>query len=224
MSDPTRPARTPGTLAMRLRNITFAVGLLCAFACSARRQAVSNQAETPPAAKDEDKANQENPVVLIKTSMGDIAVELYEKKAPLTVANFLEYVDDEHYSGTVFHRVIADFMIQGGGMTKDGKEKKTRDPIKNEAANGVKNDRGTIAMARTSEVDSASSQFFINTVDNDFLNHKSKNPKGFGYCAFGKVTEGMDVVDKIRAVKTGAGDKPIVAVEIVSISRQEKKK
>ena len=145
------------------------------------------------------------PVVQFETSMGVIKVELYPDKAPVTVKNFLAYVREGYYDGLIFHRVIRDFMIQGGGFAKDMKEKgKTHPPIKNEADNGLKNDRGTLAMARTQVVDSASAQFFINTVNNDFLNHRAKTPQGYGYAVFGKVTEGMDVVDKIRAVPTGS--------------------
>src|SRR5213080_845419 len=139
-------------------------------------------------------ADTKNPVVEIDTSMGKIKVELDQEKAPITVKNFLSYVDDKFYDGTVFHRVIADFMIQGGGFEAGMKEKKTRDPIKNESGNGLSNVRGSIAMARTADLDSATAQFYINTVDNLGLD-KAK------YCVFGKVIEGMDVVDKIRAVK-----------------------
>jgi cyclophilin family peptidyl-prolyl cis-trans isomerase len=145
------------------------------------------------------------PVVLLETSMGDIKVELYPDKAPITVKNFLAYVNEGHYDGLVFHRVIRGFMIQGGGFTPDMKEKRpAHPPIRNEAGNGLRNERGTIAMARTSVVDSASAQFFINVVNNDFLNHKNETPQGFGYAVFGKVMEGMDVVDKIRNVPTGS--------------------
>ena len=145
------------------------------------------------------------PVVRFETSMGVIKVELYPDKAPVTVKNFLAYVREGHYDGLVFHRVIRDFMIQGGGFNKDMKETGTKHPpIKNEADNGLKNDRGTIAMARTSVVDSATAQFFINTVNNDFLNHRAKTPQGYRYAVFGKVIEGMDVVDKIRSVPTGS--------------------
>ncbi len=144
-----------------------------------------------------------NPVVLMETSMGNITIELDAVKAPITVENFLGYVRDGFYEGTIFHRVIKDFMIQGGGMTADMGEKKNKAQIKNEADNGLSNDRGTLAMARTQVVDSATSQFFINTVDNDFLNHQSKTPAGYGYAVFGKVTEGMDTVDAIRQVATG---------------------
>jgi len=141
-------------------------------------------------------------MITIKTSMGDIKVNLFEKDAPETIKNFLRYVDSKHFDGTIFHRVIPGFMIQGGGFTYDFKQKPTKSPVINEAANGLKNQRGTLAMARTSEVNSATAQFFINLVDNGFLDHKSKTPQGFGYCVFGEVTEGMDVVDRIAAVDT----------------------
>ena len=160
-----------------------------------------------------------NPSVLLSTNLGDITIELDEEKAPVTVANFLSYVDDKFYDGTIFHRVIPGFMIQGGGLKSDLSQKSTKDPIKNEAANGLKNDRGTIAMARTMVVDSATAQFFINTVDNDFLNFAAPTPQRFGYAVFGKVTKGMDVVDKIEAVETGTvsyyQDVPKQTVEIL---------
>ncbi len=140
-----------------------------------------------------------NPMVVMSTSKGDIEIELYPDKAPITVENFLGYVKNGFYDGTVFHRVIPGFMIQGGGFTPDMNQKTTGAPIKNEADNGLKNDRGTIAMARTNVVDSATSQFFINVANNDFLNHGSRD---FGYAVFGKVVEGMDVVDRIAAAKT----------------------
>ena len=135
--------------------------------------------------------------------MGTITLALDEEKAPATVANFVQYAKDGHYDGTIFHRVIDGFMIQGGGFTKDMNQKKTREPIRNEAMNGLKNSRGTIAMARTIVVDSATSQFFINLVDNDFLDFQTPTPQGFGYAVFGKVTDGMEVVDQIAKVKTG---------------------
>jgi peptidyl-prolyl cis-trans isomerase A (cyclophilin A) len=165
-------------------------------------------------------------VVVIKTNKGSIEVELFPDKAPLTVKNFLEYVDAGHYDGTIFHRVIKDFMIQGGGFQADGQQKPTRPPVKNEAGNGLKNSRGTIAMARTQVVDSASSQFFINHADNAFLDHKSETPQGYGYCVFGKVTSGMDVVDAIAtAAKGGNGpgvfqDRPKDDVVIESVRRK----
>ncbi len=149
------------------------------------------------------KAEGKNPIVLVKTSMGNIKLELFEKEAPISVKNFLSYVNSGFYAGTIFHRVIPNFMVQGGGFTTDFVEKPTNAPIKNEAGNGLKNERGTLAMARTFIIDSASAQFFINVKDNSFLNHSSNTMQGFGYAVFGKVIEGMDVVDKIAAVPTG---------------------
>jgi len=140
----------------------------------------------------------------IETTLGTISLELDDNKAPATVENFAKYAKDGHYDGTIFHRVIDGFMIQGGGFTKDMNQKATREPIRNEAMNGLKNRRGTIAMARTMVVDSATSQFFINLVDNDFLDFRSPTPQGFGYAVFGAVTAGMDVVDAIAKVKTGS--------------------
>lgn len=163
-----------------------------------------------------------NPVVLIKTSLGDIKVELNAEKAPVTVKNFLDYTQENFYDHTIFHRVIPGFMIQGGGFTADLKQKTTHAPIKNEAENGLLNERGTLAMARTSDVNSATGQFFINTVDNAFLNFKGKSPQTYGYCVFGKVIQGMDVVDKIAKVPTS--DKgphqnvPVQPVEILSVT------
>ena len=149
-----------------------------------------------------------DPQVEIKTSMGVITLELYPDKAPKTVANFLQYVKDGHYKGTLFHRVIPNFMIQGGGFGGDFAEKKTRATIQNEANNGLKNDLGTIAMARRPDPNSASAQFFINLKNNDFLNHSAPTPQGWGYTVFGKVVKGMDVVDKIAATETGPGPVP----------------
>lgn len=160
--------------------------------------------------------------VEMKTSMGDMTIELDAEAAPVTVKNFLEYVEDGFYNGTVFHRVIPGFMIQGGGMDKDLNTKPNNDPIVNEASNGLKNDRGTIAMARTSDPDSATSQFFINHKDNDFLNYAGPAPDKIGYAVFGRVTEGMDVVDTIAEVKTTRkghyADVPAEPVEILSVT------
>ncbi|WP_432719334.1 peptidylprolyl isomerase [Jeongeupia wiesaeckerbachi] len=141
--------------------------------------------------------------VKLSTSAGDIVLELDEVKAPITVANFVQYVKDGHYDNTVFHRVINDFMVQGGGFAPGMKQKDTRDNIKNEADNGLKNDAYTVAMARTPEPHSASAQFFINVANNDFLNFRAPTPQGYGYAVFGKVVEGKDVVDAIKSVKTG---------------------
>lgn len=143
-----------------------------------------------------------NPVVTMETTLGNVKIELFEKEAPISVNNFLEYARSGFYNGTIFHRVIPGFMAQGGGFTPDRKQKPTNAPIKNEATNGLKNDRGTIAMARTGIVDSATAQFFVNVSNNDFLNQRDKTQQGFGYAVFGKVIEGMDVVDKIVSVKT----------------------
>jgi cyclophilin family peptidyl-prolyl cis-trans isomerase len=142
------------------------------------------------------------PIVEMKTNLGVIQIELNEEKAPQTVTNFLTYVDQQFYDGTIFHRIIGNFMIQGGGYDQNGKRKETLDPIKNEAANGLNNRRGSISMARTNVVDSATSQFFINLVDNNSLDHHGTTPRGFGYAVFGQVISGMDVVDKIGKIKT----------------------
>jgi cyclophilin family peptidyl-prolyl cis-trans isomerase len=157
----------------------------------------------------------ENPVVIIKTSKGDIKIELDKENAPISVDNFLTYVEDGFYDGTIFHRVINNFMVQGGGFTADMQQKSTNPQIKNEADNGLKNERGTIAMARTGVVDSATSQFFINHADNTFLDHGIKD---YGYAVFGKVVDGMDVVDVIAVVQTGPGDVPNEHVVIESIT------
>jgi len=149
-----------------------------------------------------DMAAADNPKVEMETSKGKIVIELFAGNAPETVKNFLNYVDTKFYEGTIFHRVIPNFMIQGGGFTADMKRKSAGAPIKNEADNGLKNDRGTIAMARTNDPHSATAQFFINTINNDFLNHKSKTQQGWGYVVFGKVVAGMDVVDAISSTKT----------------------
>ena len=164
-----------------------------------------------------------NPVVVIETSLGTMRAELWAAKAPLTVSNFLGYVDGKYYDGLIFHRVIPRFMIQGGGFTPDMQQKSTRGPVKNEASAELQNARGTLAMARTGIIDSATSQFFINLVDNEFLNHRDNSAQGFGYCAFGKVTEGLDVADKIEKVQTATrgphGDVPVEPVLIKSIRR-----
>jgi len=164
-----------------------------------------------------------NPKVELETSKGSIVLELYVDNAPETVKNFMAYVDANYYDGTIFHRVIPNFMIQGGGFTPDMKRKTTQAPIKNEADKGLKNDRGTIAMARTGDPHSATAQFFINTKNNDFLNHRDKTQQGWGYAAFGRVVEGMQTVDAISAVKTravgGFRDVPEEPVVIISARR-----
>ena len=166
-----------------------------------------------------------NPVVVLETSKGVIEVELNEAKAPISSANFLSYVDSKFYDGLIFHRVIDNFMIQGGGFTPDMSQKNGKAPIENEAGNGLLNDKYTIAMARTSVVNSATSQFFINTKDNAFLNHKDKTDRGFGYAVFGKVVKGQEVVDAIGKVKTGSkngmNDVPVENVTIVKAYRKD---
>lgn len=171
-----------------------------------------------------------NPKVKLETSKGNIVIELFPKSAPKTVENFLKYVKDGFYDGTIFHRVIKNFMIQGGGLTPDMQQKKTREPIINEADNGLKNDIGTIAMARTSDPHSATSQFFINTKNNDFLNFKSKDVQGWGYCVFGRVVDGMKVVTAIENVTTKSvgyyndvPDTPIIIKKAVIIKSLDSK-
>lgn len=168
---------------------------------------------------------QENPVIVMETNKGTITIELFADKAPVSVENFLRYTDNDYYDGLIFHRVINGFMIQGGGFDADMVQKSTYDAIKNEARADVQNRRGTLAMARTSVVDSATSQFFVNLVDNDYLDHTDETPRGFGYAVFGQVIEGMDVVDEIANVETGTvrgyADVPTEAVIINSVSRKQ---
>jgi cyclophilin family peptidyl-prolyl cis-trans isomerase len=174
--------------------------------------------------QDQGGSGGKGPVVLIETTKGDIKVQLFEDKAPITVKNFMQYVEDKHYDGTIFHRVIKGFMIQGGGFDQLMREKPTRAPIKNESANGLSNKRGTIAMARTAIPDSATAQFYINVVDNQSLDRKSARD-GVGYCVFGEVIEGMNVVDAIVSVKTGEksgmDDVPLEPIVIKSIRKVE---
>jgi len=159
-------------------------------------------------------------MILFETSLGDFKIEFFDKEAPLSVANFQKYVDDKFFDGTVFHRIVPGFVIQGGGFTEDMTQKKTRPPVKNEADNGLKNSRGSLSMARTNDINSATSQFFVNLKDNDFLDHSRGN---FGYAVFARVVEGMDVVDKIAAVETGRrkgmDDVPVDAVTIKSVRK-----
>lgn len=205
-----------------LTPVTLALTLLLTTAVARAADPAGSGAAAP--AKEGAKMEQtgKNPIVVISTSMGDIEAELYADKAPESVKNFLAYAESGHYDGTVFHRVIKGFMIQGGGMTPDMNQKSTKAPIKNEADNGLKNLNGTLAMARTSVVDSATSQFFINVKDNAFLDHKSKTPQGYGYAVFGKVISGMDVVQKIENVSTGNKgmhqDVPVEPVVIKSVT------
>ena len=173
----------------------------------------------------EEQAEAVNPVVVMKTNMGEVRIELFEDKAPITVENFLSYTDAGQYDGTIFHRVMAGFMIQGGGFDENLAKKETRAPIKNEANNGLKNKDGTIAMARTPDPHSATAQFFINTSNNVALNHVTPNQRGWGYAVFGKVISGMEVVRKIEASSTAARgvhrNLPVKAVVIESVRRQE---
>jgi cyclophilin family peptidyl-prolyl cis-trans isomerase len=192
-----------------MTGIVASIVCLLAFAAPAAQPAAKAQGTT--AAK---------PRVLLETSKGKIVLELNAEKAPKTVKNFLDYVKAGQYNGTIFHRVIPGFMIQGGGFAPDMSQKPTRPPIKNEADNGLKNERGTIAMARTADPDSASSQFFINVADNSSLNHRSKTPDGWGYAVFGKVVEGMDVADAIVKVPTTTkGPYQNVPVQAVMIQK-----
>ena len=215
----------------RLPSLPLMLGAfaLLAFPVLSRAQSPDTPSTEAPATspstpeQPDQPPTQEQPMVILKTTLGDITIKLFPDKAPVTVANFLAYVDSGHYNGTVFHRVIDGFMIQGGGFNRYMLQKPTQAPIKNEAANGLQNKRGTIAMARTSVVDSATSQFFINVVDNPFLDFKSPDPRGYGYCVFGEVVSGMDVVDQIKAVRTGVkngmADVPLQTVEILSAER-----
>ena len=170
-----------------------------------------------------DVSAQANPKVTIKTTKGDIVVELFQDKAPISVENFLSYVEDKYYNGLIFHRVIKEFMIQGGGLLPDMSKRATKAPIQNEATNGLSNARGTLAMARMPDPHSATGQFFINHKDNSSLDHRDKTDQGFGYCVFGKVIEGMDVVNAIANVKTmtkrGHQNVPRESIEIISIDK-----
>jgi cyclophilin family peptidyl-prolyl cis-trans isomerase len=161
-------------------------------------------------------------MIRFETNLGDFTIELFEEKAPLSVANFLQYIDDGHFDGTIFHRIVPGFVIQGGGFTENMTQKKTQPPVKNEADNGLKNSRGTLSMARTNDINSATSQFFVNLKDNDFLDHSRGN---FGYAVFARVTDGMDVVDKIAAVKTGRkggfDDVPVEPIVMKSVKRTD---
>lgn len=161
-------------------------------------------------------------MIIFNTNKGQIKIETFDKEAPITAQNFIDYCKEGFYDNTIFHRVINGFMVQGGGFESGMKQKATKAPIKNEAANGLKNDRGTVSMARTSDPHSATGQFFINLVDNDFLNYRSSDVNGFGYCVFAKVVEGMDIVDSIAKVKTGKnGFHADVPVEEVIIEKVE---
>lgn len=210
---------------MKVSAVLCGFGILSGLLLSA---AVA-RAEEPvvAAATNQVEAEMAGTMVLIKTSMGDMKVELFDAKAPETVKNFLAYADAKHYDGTIFHRVIPNFMIQGGGFTPDMQQKATKAPIQNEAKAELKNTRGTLAMARTAALHSATSQFFVNVVDNAFLDHTGESAQAFGYCVFGRVVEGMDVADKIVAVKRGSvgpyQDVPTEPVVITSVTRVEQK-
>jgi cyclophilin family peptidyl-prolyl cis-trans isomerase len=162
-------------------------------------------------------------MILFETTLGNFTIEFFEKEAPISVANFQKYIDEEFFSGTIFHRIVPGFVIQGGGFTEDMTQKKTNPAIKNEADNGLKNARGTLSMARTNDINSATSQFFVNLKDNDFLDHSRGN---FGYAVFAKVTEGMDVIDKIAAVETGRkkgfDDVPVEPVIMTAVRKADK--
>ncbi len=181
-----------------MRTITLALGLLLSLSFSTQAEVSATPVKAETQAKTID--------VILETSMGKVEIELNAELAPISVANFLQYVESGYYDGTIFHRVINNFMVQGGGFNKFMQKKATQAAIKNEAKNGLKNDRGTLAMARTGVVDSATSQFFINHKDNDFLNHGGRD---YGYAVFGKVTKGMDTVDAIARVQTKSGDVPV---------------
>ncbi len=190
----------------------FAATLLLA-GCSSSEVEANVEAEKAPEPIKETKT-----MILVKTTNGDIKIELDAEKAPNTVANFMKYVESGHYSDTIFHRVIDNFMIQGGGFTANMAQKNAPHTVDNEANNGLKNDRGTIAMARTGDPHSAGAQFFINVKDNDFLNFSAPTQQGWGYCVFGKVIEGMDVVDAIKGVPTGRQDVPNDTITITEIT------
>jgi len=200
---------------LTIRQIALALISACVLFTTACAQELE---EIAPASTKSIKATH---MVIVKTSMGDIEIALDAEKAPKTVENFLSYVNDKHYDGTIFHRVIKGFMVQGGGFEPGMAQKDTKNSVVNEADNGLKNNKYTIAMARTNEPHSATAQFFINAKDNDFLNHTSPTPSGWGYAVFGEVTKGQDVVDKIEGVRTGQsgpfGDVPVEDVVINSV-------
>lgn len=199
--------------------------VLLIVSCSGPAEKTQTAAEEQGVSSAFEGGKMPNPIVVMETTKGTIEIELYKDKAPISVQNFLSYVNEGFYDGLIFHRVIGNFMIQGGGFDKDMNQKETKAPIKNEAGNGLKNERGTIAMARTGVVDSATSQFFINVVDNRMLDHTDETVRGFGYAVFGKVTKGMEVVDAIEAVNTGSvGPYQDVPVESVIINKAYVKK
>jgi peptidyl-prolyl cis-trans isomerase A (cyclophilin A) len=196
-----------------MRSITLALSLLLSLSFTSQAEVSATAIEATP-----NQSNAKTVDVILETNMGKIEVELNTEAAPISVANFLQYMESGYYNGTIFHRVINNFMVQGGGFDKFMQKKTTLPAIKNEAKNGLKNDRGTLAMARTGVVDSATSQFFINHKDNDFLNHGGRD---YGYAVFGKVTKGMDVVDAIARVQTKARDVPVNPVIIKNVRLKE---
>ena len=198
--------KTSRVLALVLALAVAAPMVHSSTAFAAKKKTSKKKDTKKKAAKSDDGGGGKHPKVKISTSMGDITVELDREKAPVSVKNFLAYVDKKHYDNTIFHRVISSFMIQGGEYDKSMKDKPCGEPIKNEGGNGLKNTTGTLAMARTNVVDSATCQFFINTKDNAFLDHRDETPQGFGYAVFGHVTSGIEVVHKIEAVATGSKD------------------
>lgn len=209
-----------------IKNVLLAVSFtLFSTACSAESESEAVAKNTEPTAETVEAATSAPTVtdkIIFKTNKGDITIGLYGEAAPLSVGNFLAYTKDGFYNGTIFHRIINGFMIQGGGFDKDFIQKPTKAPIKNEATNGLKNTVGTVAMARTSVVDSATSQFFINVVDNPFLDFRNETPRGYGYAVFGKVLEGMDVVNQIKAVELKPrgmhANAPAEAIEVIAAS------
>ncbi len=209
---------------MNWTSLPLVAMLGCAVSCGG--QTANNEKptvvdESKPAVAPVQTTMEKNPMILMKTSKGDIKIELFADKAPISVKNFLQYVDEKQYNGTIFHRVMNGFMIQGGGFTKDFVQKPTHSPIKNEASNGLKNEVGTLAMARTGDPNSATCQFFINVVNNAGLDYP--NPDGHGYAVFGKVVEGLGVVDQIKSVATGNRgpyeNVPREPIEIIDVSR-----
>jgi len=194
-------------------NLKAVVGMFAATLLLAAFSGSASEAEV-----EKEPIKETKTMILMKTTKGDIKLELDAEKAPNTVANFLKYVERGHYNGTIFHRVIDNFMIQGGGFTSDMNQKTARHTVDNEANNGLKNVRGSIAMARTSDPHSAGAQFFINVVDNSFLDFKAPTAQGWGYCVFGKVVEGMDAADAIKGVATGSGDVPKDVIEITEVT------
>lgn len=212
-----------------LQVLAALLSLTCMTATTSAQTPSATPSASPTQAKNEPKKGAKvtataNPIVVMETSMGTVEMEIFADKAPISEKNFMKYVDDKFYDGTIFHRVIDGFMIQGGGFSEDMKQKSTQEQIKNEATNGLKNEIGTLAMARTSVVDSATSQFFINVANNTFLNHTDPTPRGYGYAVFGKVVSGMDVIEKIKKVPTTSKgmheNVPVTAVVIKSMKRK----